>query len=446
MSLLAGTVRAQESDEPEAVDEHEVVEPPPPREVIPGLYPEATGRFYGGQGLWVGTPDRSFTLRASGFAHFDTRLATRGDADNLEANVFWRRVRVTVDGRLFGQLEYRLMYDFVFDPIIPYDFTLDWRPIPELNVRVGGFKSAFGFERRARSYGLFFIERGWPSSLSPNRDLGAFVYGQTRDGFFSYDVAVVAGAENLAVQYGFRSGPPDLAGRVYVQPFRLVDGVPELRHLGIGLSWTVGEEIGAVGDTRITNVRASPRRNGYGGRLLFAHRNDATGTVVAHGRRDRQSVHGHWHYGPVGAVFEYVRSAQEVRLVTGGAVLPEHDALLVAHAWQLVLSVTLAPGDQVTFFGVSPTRPFDPRIDQWGGATVSVRYQELYFEEAAFPVFADPDSSVRAARAIGLSLQWHVNLLLEVQTELEVTVPEGGAPGGDAPTELAWMTRVEGRY
>ncbi|MBX3269636.1 MAG: hypothetical protein KF729_05215 [Sandaracinaceae bacterium] len=443
----AGAAPAVEEHAHEGAHDDEAASEPPPRlEVLPGQYPEATGQFYGGQGLWAGTPDRAFTLRASGFSHVDTRIASTGGPDLDEANFYLRRIRFAVDGRFLGNFEYRVMWDILVDPALPYDFHLDWRAMPELNVRVGGFKSPFGFERRARAYALWFIDRALPTSLAPNRELGVFVYGQTRDGFFSYDVALVGGAEDLGVLYDFRSGTPELAGRLYFQPFRLFDAPDALRHLGVGVSFTLGEELGAPQDPRLGSVRAMPRRSALGGRLLYAYRSDETGTVIAHGRRDRQSVHAHWHHGPINTLFEYVRSAQEVRLVPPPGGVPR-DVAIAHHAWQLVLSLTLTEGDENTFFGVTPTRPFDPRLDQWGAATVSVRYQEIYFDRAVFPALADPSVSARAARAAAVSLQWHINLLLEVQTDVEVMVLEGGAPGGaDAPAEISWMTRIEGRY
>lgn len=423
----------------------EVPKPPRARETLPGGYPEATGMF-DGQGFWAGTPDRSYTLRMSGFMHFDSRLAGHGAPDGPDDTVFLRRTRIALDGRFLKEFEFRFMWDTLLSPFRPYDWHLDWRPRHELNFRVGGFKSPFGFERRGRAYALLFNDRAFPTSLAPNREIGLFVYGQTQDGFFSYDVNVGTGAENLGTNYGFRE-TPEFSGRVYFQPFRIIEGYPKLRNLGIGFSWTLGTETGTEDDHRLSLIRTIPRRNAYGFRTLFDHLRNEDGTTVAWGLRDRQSIHGHWHHGQFNTLFEYVRSAQRVARGLNGGDAPDHQAYLAHHAWQGVFSYTLNKDDRNTFFGVYPARPFDLSKGHWGGATVSVRYQELYIDRQSFPLFADPDRSVRGARAVATSLQWHINKLMELQFDVEYMVPRGGAPGGGhmAP-ELSAMTRMELRY
>jgi phosphate-selective porin OprO and OprP len=445
-------VAEEELAEEEAADEDpepEEVAPPTHKklETIPGLYPENTGMFVG-KGIWAGTPDRRFTFRMTGFVHLDARFAAdigAGDDTTSQLEGFVRRGRVTLDGRLWGQLEYRLMWDQVIDPVIPYDFHIDWRPIPQFNIRLGGFKSAFGFERRGRSYALLFVERGMPTALAPNREMGLFFYGQTRNGFFSYDVAVGTGNENLGALYHV-DRRPDFSGRVYFQPFRLGRGptdFPALKYFGVGVSWTLGTEHGTEGETRVGGIRATPRRSVYGGRQLFRYLDDDLGVTVAHGIRDRQSVHGHWHHGRFQTLFEYVRSAQRVARGFDDAGAPLLQAYLAHHAWQAVFSVNLT-GDENTFFGVTPSRPFNWGKGQWGSMTTSFRYHELYIDRRAFPQFGDPDLWARTIRAVTGSFQWHINYQFELHFDAEWMLPGGTA--ANLPSELALMTRLEIRY
>lgn len=146
---------------------------PTARETLPGMYPENLG-IYDGLGFWAGTTDRAFVLRLAGFTHIDSRYASGSVDGGSEYGMFLRRTRFSMDGRFFGKFEYRVMFDTLIDPLSPYDFHLDWRPIHEFNIRVGGFKSPFGLERRSRAYALLFAERGWPTVLAPNRDLGVY--------------------------------------------------------------------------------------------------------------------------------------------------------------------------------------------------------------------------------------------------------------------------------
>jgi phosphate-selective porin OprO and OprP len=445
---------ADDTDAQEQDEEHDDEAPPVyrSREVIPGQYPESTGMLVG-QGIWAGTPDRRFTIRMSGFIHVDTRTATNlsergrviGGGDTL---VYGRRARFGIDGRVFGQIDYRLMWDVLVDPVMPYDFHLDWRARPEFNIRVGGFKSPFGFERRARAYALPFLDRALPTSLAPNRDMGIYFYGQTKSGFFSYDVAVVTGAQNLGTRYEF-SGTPDFAGRVYFQPFRLGDPsgpryFPALHNFGVGASWTVGTEFGTEDQTRLSTIRVMPRGSVYGGRLLFRYLDDDVGSTLAHGLRDRQSVHGHWHHGRFRTLFEYTRSAQRVAKGFDDVGNPVHQAYLAHHAWQGIFSVNLS-GDENTFFGVHAERPLNPSKGHWGSFTTSLRYQELYMDSATFPLFADPTRWAQTVRGLATSLQWHINDRFEAQFDLEWMIP-GGGPGLNLPPEFSAASRLEMRY
>jgi phosphate-selective porin OprO and OprP len=414
------------------------------RETMPGLYPQNLGRLKG-VGLWAGTPDRAFTLRIGGFTHLDSRNAFTA-AQGSENNLFGRRIRLTLDGVIFKDFEYRFMWDQLIDPLFPYDFHFDWRPIHEFNIRVGGFKTPFGFERRARAYALWFTERAFPTAIAPNRSIGIFFYGQTQDGFFSYDVTVGSGAIDMGTEYELQ-GSPDLAGRIYFTPFRrIAPHIDALKHLGIGFSWTIGNEWASPDDPRLRRQRATPRGAVFGGRLLFDYLDDADGTSFANGLRDRQSVHAHWRHGQFNTLFEYVRSAQQMAHGLEASD-PLHEAYLAHHAWQVMLSMTLHPEDENTWFGVAPKRPLDPSKGQWGGWTVSVRYHELYFDPQTFPTFADEDLWARTLRAVGTSLQWHINLLVELQLDFEVTFPRAA---GDAnlgpPTEYAITSRIELRY
>jgi phosphate-selective porin OprO and OprP len=400
------------------------------------MYPENTG-MYKNKGFWAGTVDRRYTFRITGFVHLDSRHAVEIGGEKRSSDVFWRRARITLDGRLPGAFEYRFMWDNLIDPIVPYDWHLDWRPRAAFNLRVGGFKSSFSLERRARSYALLTIERAFTTTLAPNRDMGVWAYGQTTDGAFSYDVSLVAGAHDLDVLTWF-NGTPDFAGRVLFLPFRLVDDSPALQNFGVGFSWTIGQEFGDRENARLGVFRAMPRRSAYAGRALLSYFSGEA-PVVAAGRRDRQAVQLHWSHGQHQVLAEYTRSAQQVERV--GAADPQR-AYLAHQAWQVMVSRTFVDGDENGFFGVYPTKPFNVSKRQWGGFTLTGRYHGILFDPASFDGFADPDASVRAAHAFGPSAQWHVNSFLELHVDAELQLFRGGP----APAEGSILTRIELRY
>lgn len=420
-------------------------EPGERRETLPGLYPEATG-MYDGKGIWAGTPDRAYTFRVTGFVHLDSRFNMDLSGHNpTESDMFWRRARITLDGRLPYAFEYRLMWDNLIDPLMPYDFHIDWRPMSEFNIRLGGFKSSFSLERRARSYALTTIERGHPSSLAPNRDLGIFFYGQTKNGLFSYDVSLASGAIDLDVLTDYY-GTPDFAGRVYFLPFRLFDELEALQNLGIGFSWTVGNEFGDASNSRLGVLRKAPRRSAFAGRFLLDWARGPDGTAVAHGFRDRQGVQLHWSHKQNQVFAEYHRSAQVVALAQADGTIDNHQYL--AHqAWQVWGSHTYLKGDKNGFFGVYPKKPFNLKKKQYGGFTSTVRYHGIRFDPNTFPLYGNSEVSVLSNHGFLHSFQWHVNSMLELQFDQEINVSRMADPSTQShPPELMLGTRVELRY
>lgn len=408
------------------------------RETLPGMYPETIPRFKG-KGVWLGSPDRRFIFRVTGFVQFDSRLVTDLAGERSDAYVLWRRTRVTLDGRFFGDFEYRVMWDNNTHPLFPSDFHLDWRKYYELNIRIGAFKSPLSLERISRSYALWHIERSYAAGLAPNRDVGLWLYGQTKNGFFNYDVAVLSGAYNLEILTRF-IGTPEFANRVMFMPFRWFD-MPSLKNFGIGFAWTLGQEFGSPEAPRLGRIRSSSTLY-----TLFAYRGGEDG-AFAHGLRDRQSLHFTWFHNKTLLFGEWTRSAQRVARGLHGGSEPDVSDYLQHYAWTFSASYTFMDGDTNTFWGVKPSKPLNIRKGQFGAVTGSVRYTEIYFDRNAFPIYADPASAVQAARGAGTSWQWHLTPSLEAQADLEFNFPVGGAAGGQSlPTEVAFMTRIEARY
>jgi phosphate-selective porin OprO and OprP len=407
---------------------------PPGLEVLPGGMQRPTG-VPEERGFWIGSPDKRFIFRALSLFHIDARAPIRLDDGEVEPFPLFRRARLALEGTTFHNLDYRFMWDAVVEGPVPLDAYLDWRPRPELSFRLGRFKSPFGFERRARAFALLFNERAFATSIAPNRDIGLFVHGQTVDGVLSYDVAGLAGAHDGESIQELR-GTPDLAGRVYVQPFRLL-GSRLLHDFGLGASFTYGKEVGSPDAPLLGRIQTSGRRRFH----AFREGDAPTETVFADGLRRRWSIHGHWLLARrVNFLGELVRSEQAVRL-------GEATATAGLTSWQLAVHTALTEGCTNSFFGVRTSRPFDLSKGHWGGASVAVRYHQLVSDRDNFAFFVDPAASARAARAGTVSFQWHVNLQLEAQFDVEYVAFDGGAPGGsDAPAELNFMGRLKATF
>jgi phosphate-selective porin OprO/OprP len=432
------------------------------QDVVPGHYPSVRSSQMDGA-LWVGEADSDAAMRFGGFVQLNAGFVGVSE-EPLDVDVRWRRLRIAMGWALWGSLELRAQWELMLNPLVPYDLHLDWRLHHWLSLRAGWFKSPFGFERRARGYVLPFLERGFPTQLAPNRELGVYVYGQHDDGLFAYELAYVSGAADGQSSLAFEGGG-DFAGRLYMQPARLAPQWRALRHLGLGFSWTVGE----IGRSRAYPGAIAAIESPGSGRELFRYRSGVIsgffrggeldgivsdlgvmdGLGASLGRRSRQSVHGFWCDGRWSLLGEYVRSSQDVSL----KVQDEEDGPLrvvagelTNHAWQVVGSVALWGRQEGAFFDVEPWLRDEDEART--GLLVSARYQEIAMDEAAFDVFAERDLWARRVRAWSMSGQWQLNRHVELQLEGHYVRPmsDDASSSRVSSSELTLRSTLELRY
>jgi phosphate-selective porin OprO/OprP len=85
-------------------------------------------------------------------------------------------------------------------------------------------------------------------------------------------------------------------------------------------------------------------------------------------------------------------------------------------------------GEDASFSGVTPKRPFDPREGKWGAIQLVGRYAELDVDNDAFSGFANPDASASAAQAWSVGLNWYLNRNIRANANYSRTVfTDGGA-------------------
>ena len=141
--------------------------------------------------------------------------------------------------------------------------------------------------------------------------------------------------------------------------------------------------------------------------------------------------------GPLGLLGEYVRASQEV-FRTGVPF-----TRLTHSAWQATGSFVVY-GGSAAYDGVKPRAPFRPALGEWGALEVALRHSRLYLDDDTFPLYADPSTAARAARASGAALNAYLNAFLRLSLDVERTTFDGGAASGtDRPAELLLLTRAQ---
>ena len=178
------------------------------------------------------------------------------------------------------------------------DAWLDVNFTPKLRVRAGKMKVPFGLERLQSGANLLLVERGFPTLLAPNRDVGVQVHGELAQGAVAYQVALMNGVPDggmVDTRHERFEGPGGSPVRAAVE-----DAPHE------PVAWSR------------PRLRGHPRRSepgiavaAYKGVMqvnVFAWANG----VTADGNRDRLSPQAWFYLGPVGFLAEYVRSSQRV--------------------------------------------------------------------------------------------------------------------------------------
>jgi phosphate-selective porin OprO and OprP len=384
----------------------------------------------GRDGFSLRAADNSYQLRIRGYTQADGRFFADDKERALTDTFLLRRVRPILEGTVGKYFDFRIMTDFGGGTATVQDAYLDIHPWSWAKLRAGKYKPPVGLERLQSGAELLFVERGLPTNLVPNRDVGAQVFGDLWDGAFSY----AFGAFNGVVDGGSgdldNNDSKELAGRLFGFPFKATS-IELLQGLGLGIAGTYGDQKGSTGSPFLPTLRTP------GQQAFFTYRSDntAAGTTIANGIHSRVSPQGYYYYGPFGLLGEYVRSYQSVQRGSTEANL-DNDS------WQVAVSYVLT-GENASYRSVSPAQSFDLTKGTWGAFEVAARYGELHIDKDAFPIFADPTRAARVAEAWGLGANWYLSRNVKFQLNYEQTDFTGGSAKGERPKERAILSRFQ---
>lgn len=381
------------------------------------------------KGLSIKAPE-GIELKVRGLVQADGRFFLDDDRAPQNDTFLFRRIRPTLEGSWGSLLGFRLTPEFAGDSATVVDAYLDLKFDPRATLRVGKVKGPVGLERLQSGGAIAFVERGFPTELAPNRDIGAQLQGEFFDSRLSYAVGVYNGAvDGRDASTTNPDNEFEYAGRVFWEPFK--NAANAWSGLGIGIAGSVGETYGA-GNNFLPRYRTPGQVQffGYGA------------NIAADGLHRRISPQGYFYGGRLGVLGEYIRSEQEVRVSSGtGVGRREH---LAHDAWQVTGSWVLT-GEDASYRGVvKPNRPFAIGGEGWGAFELVARYGELDIDDDAFPLFANRSASASASDAWTLGLNWYLNSNLKLVANYTEASFEGGATAGaDREDEKSVFTRVQ---
>jgi phosphate-selective porin OprO and OprP len=381
------------------------------------------------KGFSIKSPD-GVELKLRGLVQADGRFFVGDDHNPQNDGFLFRRIRPTLEGSWGSLVGFRLTPEFAGDTASIVDAYIDLKFDPRATVRIGKVKGPVGLERLQSGGSLALVERGFPTELAPNRDLGVQLQGDVFANRLNYTVGVYNGAPDG--RDAATTNPDnefEYAARVFWEPFK--NDANAFSGLGIGIAASVGDTFGA-GNNFL------PRYRSPGQSQFFAYNTN----VAADGLRRRLSPQGYFYRGRFGVLAEYITAEQDVRVASGAnAGRRKH---IENDAYQITANVVLT-GEDAGFRGVTrPNHPFTIDGAGWGAWELVARYGELDIDDAAFPLFANAAQSARSAESWSLGVNWYLTQNLKLVATYNTTTFDGGATGGaDRETEKAILTRAQ---
>lgn len=406
----------------------------------------------GADGFRITSPDKENGLRIGGSLQTDGRFYNDDNqfraVDRFEA----RQARITLDGFFWKDVNFRIMADFANGNLLP-DAYLDYTYHPSASLLVGKFRPAVSLERLQGDTDTAFLERTFPSSLAPNRDVGIQLHGgfalpgyqaqkaagpiDTRN-TFTYQVGVSNGSGdngNNTTASPDTDDNKEVYGRLFAQPFQ-----------HIGNHWLEGLGLGVAGSFANPNRQALNNQNTSIGQTRFLDyglTRAGVGAVTADGAANRIYPQAYWYAGPVGFMGEYVVSTQHLSAASGPAstrnVKQDNTAFQIQGSY-------VVTGEDVTFTGVKPIQNFDPWKGKWGALQLVARYSELDVDNSTF-VILDPSRSASKAKAWTIGANWYLNRNAIIRADYEDVAFDGGAGTAarvtDRPNEKVFATRFQ---
>ncbi|ROH85977.1 porin [Stagnimonas aquatica] len=397
----------------------------------------------GEKGFSLKNAKGDYEIKFSGLAQIDGRYFIGDDSafrDGFQA----RRLRPTIQGNLGKLVAFRFTPEFAGsgfgeasgNSIVDAYFDLKFSPAASL--RVGKQKGPIGLERLQSGGSIELIERGFPTELVPNRDLGVALFGELAQGTVSYTVGVFNGTADGRDVAAADDGLKEYEGRLFVEPFKNDYGF--FKGLGFGIAGSTGVKDG-------TGANLLPRYRTPGQNVFFNYGETAGATgYFATGSHNRYAPQAYFYRNSLGLLAEYVASEQTIARTNGGA-----EQSLSNTAYSVTASYVLT-GEDASFKGVKPSKPYAIGGDGFGAVELVARVGNLSIDDDAFvgtaaTRLANPDVSAKKADSYGLGVNWYLTQNAKLSADYNETRFEGGAAAGaDRNTEKALFTRLTIQY
>ena len=394
----------------------------------------------------LGSSDGANFIRLRGTLFADDRTFGGDSVPETADTSLLRSVRPTLEGTFGNIFDFRFTPDFAGGKTIIVDAYAAARFNPAFVLTAGKFKPSVGLERLQTEADLRFMERGLPTTLVPNRDLGIQLSGEFVGGKVSYqagyfnDVTDGSSSDALPSPDVENDATGDYAARVFFQPFIHSDNF-NLRGFGFGLGATWQDVSGSAANPYLPNYRSPGQLGVFGYRANTSTGATPNNATFADGERLRLAPQFYYYRGRFGLLGEYTTVRQGVSRTVGGITRSD---TLGHKAWQAQFSWFIT-GEEESYKGFIPGSTYQTGKPGWGAFELVARAHELDIDDAAFAggtaSFANPTTAISKATAFGIGVNWYPWNTVKLSLDFEQTSFDGGAANGDRPDEQALLSR-----
>jgi phosphate-selective porin OprO/OprP len=365
------------------------------------------------KGFVCASGDGANSLHLGALVQFDSREFF-GDGGGVPNNSFiLRRARIYVDGKLDKIYSYQFVPEFAngsggtANAVTVLDGNLTIAPTQAVQFKVGKFKVPIGLEVLQGDPSTAFVERSLVTNLEPNRDVGAQVCGIIDGGFANYSIGLFNGTPDALASSGNSDfdNEKDVDGRLFLKPF-VNEKDSAWQGLGFGVAGGLGRE-----------KTHSAVTSGYktDGQQTFFSYNTA---VYADGDVWRASPQACYYIGPFSALTEYVVSTINVRPSAPTTTTFPAKTQLENKAWAVTVGYVIT-GEDATYDGITPAKPFSWADGTWGAWQVVARYEDLKIDPKAFAgtgaaQLASTATNAKEASAWGVGVNWYLTKAVRI--------------------------------
>lgn len=384
-------------------------------------------------GFTIRSRDGNFVLHIGADIQVDGRSYFGAGTAFETDSIVLRRVRPTLYGTVYKYVDFFIRPDFGLGTTAIYDAYVQLNYLPWAQVRVGKFKPPIGLERLQSDDDTSFAERGLPTDLVPQRDLGFQIGADLFRRRVSYQVGVFNGVPDGSIGNDTAvSSHRDYAGRIFLTPFEPIEKSP-LRGLGFGFAASGGN----------TDGEALPSFKTFGQQSFFQASvvTFAAGVAPA-GHRTRLAPQGYYYLGPFGLLTEYGLNEESFQKAT----LRRNIAF---RAYQVQLGYILT-GEKKGFAAPTPKRSFDPLHRSgrgWGAVELAARVSDFEAENGIYTYgLVNPAAAPRHLHEWVGGVNWYLNRLVRISGDYGNTAFGGGgtaSTGGNRPAEKVFTLRFQ---